>query len=237
MKKTICILLLLSLGFTAIRAEGGEKNFIDRPYIEVTGKAEMEILPDQIYLSIVINEKDNKGKVLLDQAEKNMISKLEKIHIDTKKDLSVKDMSSNFKNYWIKNSEIMTSKEYQLMVSNAQTAGKVIQELEKIGISNISIEKVNHSRIDQFRREVKVNAIKVAKEKATDMAQAIGQNAGKAIYIQEIEYNNFSSMKRSTANIMVKMTNADALKSEDVPDIEFEKIKLEYQVKAYFELN
>ncbi|MCK9311920.1 MAG: SIMPL domain-containing protein, partial [Bacteroidales bacterium] len=98
-------------------------------------------------------------------------------------------------------------------------------------------EKVNHSKIDQFRREVKVNAIKVAREKAIDMAQAIGQNADKAIYIQEIEYNNYSLTRRSTANIMVKMTTADSLDSEAVPDIEFEKIKLEYQVNAKFELN
>jgi len=231
------MLLLLSLGFTATRAQSGEKNFIDRPYIEVTGKAEMEIIPDQIYLNIVINEKDNKGKVVMAQAEKNMISILKDIGIDTKKDLSVKDMSSNFKNYWIKSSEIMTSKEYLLLVGSAQTAGKVMQGLEKIGISNVSIEKVNHSKIDQFRREVKVNAIKVAREKAIDMAQAIGQNAGKAIYIQEIEYNNYSLTRRNTANIMVKMTTADSLDSEAVPDIEFEKIKLEYQVNAKFELN
>ena len=231
------MLLLLSLGFTATRAQSGEKNFIDRPYIEVTGKAEMEIIPDQIYLNIVINEKDNKGKVVMAQAEKNMISILKDIGIDTKKDLSVKDMSSNFKNYWIKSSEIMTSKEYLLLVGSAQTAGKVMQGLEKIGISNVSIEKVNHSKIDQFRREVKVNAIKVAREKAIDMAQAIGQNADKAIYIQEIEYNNYSLTRRSTANIMVKMTTADSLDSEAVPDIEFEKIKLEYQVNAKFELN
>ena len=38
-----------------------EKNYIDQPYIEVTGKAEMEVVPDEIYLRIVINEKDNKG--------------------------------------------------------------------------------------------------------------------------------------------------------------------------------
>jgi len=237
MKKTICMFLFLSLGFTAIRAQNGEKNFIDRPYIEVTGKAEMEIIPDQIYLNIVINEKDNKGKMVLAQAEKNMLSLLKEIGIDIKKDLSVKDMSSNFKNYWIKSSEIMTSKEYQLLVNSAQTAGKVMQGLEKIGISNVSIEKVDHSKIDQFRREVKVNAVKAAREKATDMAQAIGQNAGKAIYIQEIEYNNFSSMRRNPANIMVKMTAADALESEAIPDIAFEKIKLEYQVNAKFELN
>lgn len=231
----IYLLVLLTLGFTTIQAQNGEKNFIDKPYIEVSGKAEMEIIPDQIYLNIVINEKDNKGKVVLAQAEKNMIDKLKALGVDTKKDLSVKDMSSNFKNYWLKNSEIMASKEYELLVSNAQTAGRVMQEMEKIGISNVSIARVDHSQIEQYRRTVKVNAVKVAREKATDMAEAISQKAGKAIYIQEIE-NNFYAQRNLASNMVMKVRGTEMMEDSSVPDIEFEKIKLEYQVAVKFEL-
>jgi len=235
MKKKIYLLVLLAIGLTSIQAQNGEKNFIDKPYIEVTGKAEMEITPDQIYLNIVINEKDNKGKVVLAQAEKNMIEKLKSLGIDTKKDLSVKDMSSNFKNYWLKNSEIMASKEYELLVTNAQTAGRVMQEMEKIGISNVSITRVDHSQIEQYRRTVKVNAVKVAREKATDMAEAINQKAGKAIYIQEIE-NNFYAQRSLASNMVMKVRGTEMADDSVVPDIEFEKIKLEYQVAVKFEL-
>jgi Uncharacterized conserved protein len=236
MRKTFCIILLLTLGLSNIKAQNGEKNFIDKPYIEVTGKAEMEIIPDQIYLNITINEKDNKGKVVLAQAEKEMISKLNSLGIDTKKDLSVKDMSSNFKNYWIKNSQIMTSKEYQLLVTTAQTAGKVMQGLENIGISNVSIERVDHTKIEQFRKEVKVNAVRAAKEKAVEMAQAIGQTAGKALYIRETDNSNYMYLSKASN---IKVRGAALMESSDaaVPDIEFEKIKLEYQVSANFELN
>jgi len=232
MRKIICLFFFLSLGFHILNAQNGEKNFIDKPYIEVTGKAEMEVIPDQIYLSIVINEKDNKGKVVLAQAEKDMITKLNSLGIDTKKDLFVKDMSSNFKNYWIKSSDIMTSKEYQLMVTTAQTAGKVMQGLEKIGISNVSIERVDHSQIEKLRRDVKVNAIKNAKEKAADLAEAIGQKAGMAIYIQEIEYNNYVQMR----SIGMKSKASLSVEEDAVPDIEFEKIKLESSVLARFTL-
>jgi uncharacterized protein len=235
MRKSIFMLIFLTLGYKVIMAQNGEENFIDKPYIEVIGKAEMEIIPDQIYLNIVINEKDNKGKVVLEQAERETINILKELGIDTKKDLSIKDLSSQFKNYWIKSSQIMTSKEYQLIVSNAQTAGKVIQELEKKGISNVSIEKVDHSKIEQFRREVKVKAVKDAKEKASDMAQAIGQTAGKALYIQEIEYNNYSLAKGIVTGI--KIRGVSTSNEDSVPDIEFEKIRLEYQISAKFELN
>lgn len=235
MKKKIYLLLLLALGLTTIQAQNGEKNFIDKPYIEVTGKAEMEVIPDQIYLNIVINEKDNKGKVVLAQSEKSMIERLKALGIDTKKDLSVKDMSSNFKNYWLKNSEIMASKEYELLVTSAQTAGRVLQEMEKIGISNVSVSRVDHSQIEQYRRTVKVNAVKVAREKATDMAEAISQKTGKAIYIQEIE-NNFYAQRNLASNMMMKVRGTEMADTESVPDIEFEKIRLEYQVIVKFEL-
>jgi len=235
MKKQIYLLLFLALGLTTIQAQNGEKNFIDKPYIEVTGKAEMEVIPDQIYLNIVINEKDNQGKMVLAQSEKSMIERLKALGIDTNKDLSVKDMSSNFKNYWLKNSEIMASKEYELLVTSAQTAGRVLQEMEKIGISNVSVSRVDHSQIEQYRRTVKVNAVKVASEKATDMAEAISQKTGKAIYIQEIE-NNFYAQRNLASNMMMKVRGTEMADAESVPDIEFEKIRLEYQVIVKFEL-
>ena len=60
MKKTIVLAAALLI---AAGASAQEKNFLDKPYIEVTGKADMEVTPDEIYVRIVINEKDNKGKV------------------------------------------------------------------------------------------------------------------------------------------------------------------------------
>ena len=67
MKKTIVLAAALLI---AAGASAQEKNFLDKPYIEVTGKADMEVTPDEIYVRIVINEKDNKGKVSVEQQEK-----------------------------------------------------------------------------------------------------------------------------------------------------------------------
>jgi uncharacterized protein YggE len=228
-------LLLFSVAMTT-KAQSGEKNFIDRPYIEVTGRADMEITPDRIYMGIVLNEKDSKGKTVLAQSEKDMLAKLKELGIDTKKDLSIMDMSSNFKKYWVKGSDIITSKEYQLMVGSAQMAGNVLTALEKIGISNVSIERVDHSQMEQYRRDVKVQAIKAAKEKAIDMASAIGQTAGKAIYIQEVDYGMNNRFMGRIAGLQSNVT-FKAPESDSAPDVEFEKIKLEYQVNAKFELN
>lgn len=76
------------------------KNFIDQNFIEVTGFAERQISPDRIYLHLLLNEKDFKGKTL-NEVEKTMITTLLEIGIDVSKNLAIKDFISKFRNYWI----------------------------------------------------------------------------------------------------------------------------------------
>ena len=228
MKQTfIPLLVAICCATTAIAQE---KNFLDIPYIEVRGEAEMEVVPDEIYINIVINEIDNKGKVSAEQLEKSMLNVLQSLSINVKEDLSVRDLSSNFKRYLIKSSDIRTQKEYQLKVNSAALAGQVFVGLEKLGISNLSIDHVDHSQIEKFRREVKINAAKDAREKASDLAEAVGQTIGKAVFMQE----------SSSSNIYPRMYEATLMEvniesmQDQAPEIEFEKIKLEYKVFARF---
>jgi len=230
---TIIILLISNL----VYSQTGEKNFIDQNYIEVTGKAEMEIIPDEIYLKIEIREKDYKGKQTIEDLEKLMNERLIEIGIDISKDLAIIDLVSNFKNYWVKSNKIYTSKEYQLLVHDANTAGLVFQELESIGISNINIDRVNHSEIQEFKAEVKVKAMIVSKLKAASLASAINQTIGKAIFIREIENYDIGGRAAGLSNIVVTAYAIKKQPEKSMPIIEFEKIKLEYSILARFELN
>ncbi len=239
MKKLILTLLLIISILIGYGQEFG-KNFIDQNYIEVTGYAEKQITPNRIYLKILVNEKDIKGQTL-EQIEKSIIAKLQEIGIDVSKDLVIKDFISNFKNYWILKSDILLIKEYQLLVYEAKTAGKVFTELEKLGISNISIDRLDHSEIEKFRQEVKVEAVKSAKENANALTTAINQETGRALYILEHGNNKNMSgdLRGNVAGIMIRgMSNKSIYGSKAPdPDIEFEKIKLEYNITVRFELN
>ena len=229
------LVLILSLVYSAMLfAQTGQKNFIDQNYIEVTGKAEMEIVPNEIYLRISINEEDNKGKVSVEEKEQVMFDKLKEIGVDVEADLAVKDFASNFKDYWLKKSEIKTRKEYQLIVHNSLMLSKVFMAMEKLEISNISIERVDHSEMERFRMEVKIKAIKAAKTKAEYLAMAIDQKAGRALHIQEIE-NNYPPITRMNSNIVVR-GYASMEQSKIMPEIEFEKIKIESMIQVYFAL-
>ncbi|MCT4590628.1 MAG: SIMPL domain-containing protein [Carboxylicivirga sp.] len=229
--KTLLLILALTISLNCFSQTEG-KNFIDYNYIEVTGKAEMEVVPNEIYLKIIINEKDYKGKELED-IEKEMIVKLKNLGIDVSKDLAIKDMMSNLKNYWLKGKQIQSSKEYQLLVYKTLTAGRVFQELESIGISNISIDRLNHSDIEKFRLEVKEKAVVAAREKAIVLTNAIGQSIKNAIYIKELDYGVSPHLRAANTNFVVQGYYANVPGSKQA-EIEIEKIKLQYSVLVRF---
>lgn len=235
MKKIILVSIMILSSMTAF-SQNGEKNFIDQNYIEVTGNAKMEVAPNEIYLKILVNEKDFKGKQDLQEIEKRMIQKLSEIGIDVSKQLAIKDMASNFQKYWLRRKEINSSREYQLKVTNAKTAGEVIRELNSLGISDISIEKVENSDIQKYRTEVKIKAIKAAKEKAALLANAIGQKIGKAIYIREVNNRVFNALQGRMNGIVVRGYSSSGKITQKQPEINFEKIKLEYSIFVRFAL-
>jgi uncharacterized protein YggE len=165
-----------------------------------------------------------------------MVATLEGIGIDTQKDLLIKDISSNFKYYLLTRNKILLSKEYQILVHDGKTASQVLLSLEDIGISNVSIDRVDHSQIVQYRKEVKVNAIKAGKDKAESLALAINQNVGRALFIQE--HDNMQDYRASN-NMMIrgmssKMYGSNA--ASPALDFEFEKIKISYSILCRFEL-
>jgi uncharacterized protein YggE len=231
MKRALFFAAALLLA-ASTKAQQGEKNFIDQPYIEVAGRAEKEVTPNEIYLKIIVNETDSKAKQPLEQLEKDMIAALLRLGVDVSEELTVKDMSSSFKLYWYKKSDIVAAKEYQLLVRSAAMAGKALQELETLGISNISISRVDHSEIEKLRREVKVNAMRDAQSKASDLLQAIGQRAGRALWVQEVDRTPYRAAL--TPSIRAKAMGVSNEDAAALPEAEFEKIKLEYTVMARF---
>ena len=237
MKKIIIGLLLSSS--IVIFAQTGEKNFIDQNYIEVNGKAELEISPDMIYMRIVLSDKNNKDKLSLPEIEKKMINKLTEIGIDVNKDLSLMDFVSNLKVYMVKTNDVVLKKQYRLIVHDSKTVQKVFFEFQNLGISDVSIEKLEHSKIEQYRKDVKISAVKAAKEKAELLAVAIGQKIGKAIYIQEIINFNprpIPSNLTVVATGSFKKSSYSHTESDMETDIEFEKIKVESTFLVRFAL-
>ena len=227
--------LLLAFLFVSTMLSGRSqtKNFIDQPFIEVSAKVDTLITPDRIYLSIQITEADTKGKVSLEQSENNMANALTSLNIDLKKQLTLLDVSSNFKKYFLKSKDVLKSKSYVLVVYDAMTAGKVMVSLEKDNISNVSINKLEHSRIEDLKLELKSKAVTKAFKNATALVKPLNQKVGNALYISDASsYSNYAYSKSSS----IRIRGNNSLEEYAPIDIDFEKIKIESQVNIKFKL-
>lgn len=213
-----------------------QKNFIDLPYIESSGIADTLVTPDRIYISILLNEADSKNKKSLEDQEQLLEAKLKGLGINTQKDLSLNDLSSNFRNYFLKGQNVIKAKNYSLLVKDAITAGKVITELEDAGISNVSIERVAYSKEESLRMELRLQAIKKSKSTAVRLASEIGQKVGRAIHIAENSVYA-EALQGRVAGIQIRGTSSLYGSRAEPAEIDFKKIKFEARVAVKYQLD
>jgi uncharacterized protein YggE len=204
-----------------------QTNINTEPFIEVNASADTMVVPDEIYISITVSENDNK-KLSVEDQEKRMINAFQALNINVEKDLSTSDMISDFKNRFLRTKDVIKTKEYQLKVGDAMTAGKVFAALEDIGIANSSISKVDYSDMESLKNLCRTKAIQNAKVTAETLVKPLGQKVGKAIQI--IDANNtpiYNPQVRMYS--MAKVAGAD-----ETPKIDFEKIKVQVNENVKF---
>lgn len=226
----------------------------EKPYIEVNGYAEKEIIPDEIYIGINIIEKtENRIKVTIQEQEEKLKTSLKAININLD-DFALSDASSDYVRVRWNTKDVITRKSYTLKVGSALQVGQVYLELEKLDIKEARIERVNHSQLDSLKREIRIAAIKDAKTKADYLLNSIGEKTGNALVVSEtpttvVGQANRNDMRRLEA-IDVVMTgdlpanfghsyggyaNYDNKSSSMKSDtIEFRKIKLRSNVYVKF---
>lgn len=200
-------------------------------YIQVYGRAEKEIVPDEFYLQIVINERDSKGRISVESQQRDMIAALKRLGVDVDRQLKVANLSSEF---FKRKTSVATAK-YQLQLGSSAEVARTWQALDELGISNVSILKVSHSEIDRYREEVRVEAIRNARANAATLAEAIGQKVGRCFYI----YDSNSNVLPAVYDNAVLMRSAKAAGSAEAVEedpLEFKTLRLEYGVQAKFVL-
>jgi uncharacterized protein YggE len=235
MKKILFTLFI----FISLYSFSQNKNLPDKPFIEVSALADTLVTPNKIWINVLLMEKDTKGKKSVEDLENEMMQKLQEIGIDTEKNVSLNDMSSNFKNYLLKQNDIFKSKSYSVLVNDAKTTSKVFIGLEQIGISNVRIEKVENDQQKKIKLLMNSKAILNAKQVAESLTKPLNQKIGNAIQI-----SNFDDMSNGISGILggiivqtgygMKRYKSENFTSE--PNIEFEKIKIFSSVQARFSL-
>ena len=232
MKKTFLIALAIIMGLGAAYAQQNNT-------IETSVNVRKEVIPDEIFISITINEKDNKGKVSVEEQQKQMIRALASLGIDTKEALTVDNMGSTLKQNTLRKDNIFISKRYTLKVSAAKDASNAIQALKEIDIAQTYVSRVAIS--DSLEREVKnqllVEAAQKAQENARILAEAVGCKAGKAVYMQNYySFDTAAGSRMLTVAYKAANDSSPNMQEESAQELEVTKKSLSITVTCKFQL-
>jgi uncharacterized protein YggE len=222
---TCAFLLITFLNFS----QSKPTIFDDKPYIDVMGTAEMEVIPDEIYIQFTLKEKnESKTKITIESQEEQLKSQLNANGIDLK-NLYLSDANSDYVKVSWRKKEVVTQKDYTLKVGDAAAVSVVFMLLEKLQILDAYISKVNHSKMVDFRKEVKIKAIQAAKEKSDYLLESIGEKTGKPLVVKEQE----SDAVVLRSNVALKGYIADEIENNE---LQFKKIKIQSSIYVKFSI-
>lgn len=158
--------------------------------INVTGSAEMPIKPDEIKLEVRLYYENNTKKK---SKEKEFFNVLEK-HGIKKDDVEMYGINHHhgpywrwyyyYYEYWYYSSSYYQT--YTIPINKDIDPQKLLSDLKKPLVYNLSIRNGKISNITEYRKKVKIEAIKAAKEKALYLLGAVGEQLGEVISIEEI---------------------------------------------------
>ena len=207
----------------------------------VTGSAEMEVIPDEIYVQVDLKEYEKKGqgKVNIETIRRDILSSAKSIGIADSL-ISIASYDGYNGNPWLrkknKKDELYASISYEIKFKESKQLDALVEKLDDNATSNFFIQRTSHSRLAEYRKQLKIAAVKAAKEKAEYLSAAIGETITNAVTINEpVEYYvPYYNMNRQTSNMRMKQDAAEM--APDVAPTDFKKIKLKYDVTVVFGL-
>jgi len=208
--------------------------------ITVTGSAEMEVIPDEIYVQVILREYEKKGqgKVNIENIKRDFLNNVRAIGIADSL-ISIASYDAYNGNPWLrkknKKDELYASISYQIKFKESKQLDALVDRLDDNATTNFFIQRTSHSKLAEYRKQLKIQAVKAAKEKAQYLSEAVNEKTGEAVTINEpVEYYiPFYNVRQ--ANVMMKEQAQSADVASD-PAVDFRKIKLKYDVTVVFAL-
>lgn len=226
----LIFLLLFSISFYA-----QDLDYSKIPQLQTQATYTKEVYADKITLSITLSEADTNGKVSVEKLEQRMKNVLLEKDVDLKKQLTLTNMASNFRDYFLKKTDVQKVKSYELELYDALTAGKIFKGLESQEISNVRLLKTEYSKLEELKIELKGKAVEKAKHQAEEMLKHLDQDLGPAIFISDMQTKMYPMAYSQNRNPMLSMESQNDVSSGI--DVNFDKIKVEAKVSVYFKLN
>jgi uncharacterized protein YggE len=177
---TSCLLFALTL----CSAQTAQVDF--RKHIIVNGSAEMIVQPDEVELEIVLGNHKKTGKALdYSQVESEFKALMKKHSI--KPETVVFDTSDYWHWwYWWSDRYNRDARVIKLKVDNKTDLLQFIKDLDQQWTVYLRITNSTSKDLQRFRKEVKMEAIKAAKQKAEYLLESVGEKVGGILAVEEM---------------------------------------------------
>jgi uncharacterized protein YggE len=229
------ITLIIACAFTLLNANAIEISAPLNRVITVTGSAEMIVPPDEVELEITMTEYGSGSTI--SSIETTLMKLLIGNEIPKEKIVFNGSFSSFYWYYWWHHRNDSRKSKKIIVTLDAKTDFmKLVRDLDKEYISQIRITKTSNKDIQKLRREVKIEAIKAAKAKAKYLLEAIDEEVGSLITVDELQFSdntNWYGHQESNvmSNSVMSYSKTRGEYMENVPEI-----KLRYEIKTQFEI-
>ena len=214
--------------------------------ITVTGTAEAEIIPDEIYVQVDLREYDKRGvgKIDIEVIKTNFLAACKSIGLADSA-VSVQGYQGA-DNYWQyrrgkkKDPDLKASISYWVKINNTQKLDELVDKLDDEATQNFAIAKTAYSKQTELKKQMKIEAIKAAKEKAVYLSEAIDEHIGGALTITDvneiIDADNNVPISQFYANNSNFRYNAASTNGDAAGSVGFKKLKFQFQVSVVFAL-
>jgi hypothetical protein len=187
MKNILLPLGLLAFAVMPLHAQTASSTAPETRAIYVTGIAEMEIIPDEIYINVTLREftKDKK-KYGIEELESAFLHFVETTTSTPQTDVKMDNTDARIIAMKRKQKDAIIEKSYELKYKNNEQVMLLFTASDSLSLSNVYIKRYSHSKIEDYKQQVRVKAVLNAKDKATYMLAALGQKPGNVLTLTEI---------------------------------------------------
>lgn len=214
--------------------------------ITVTGAADTKLCPDEMTLTIRIaeyykeqyepgkKEKDYKTLVKLEEIETGLMDLLHKNGIaDSMINFSFVNTTWQWYYYEETKKPVKFEKTITVKLTDHNKAVAIIRDIDTKGISYLSLGDFHSSKEQEMRKELKAEALKAAKEKASYMLSKVDKQLGEIVSITELNDDYPYWSWRGPAQTSLSNASYDYESTEPAGP---QDIVMRYEVQAEFEI-
>lgn len=135
-----------------------------------------------------------------------------------------------------KDPDLLASITYQLKFSSTKLLDDLVNRLDDEATNNFKITRTSHSNIVEYRKQLKIMAVKAAKEKAIYLAESVNEQVGTAITITEPQ-------ESLDSDIVTRLRGENSFNSNSISQlggsdnsVDYKKLKLRFEVKVLYAL-